>query len=249
MFDTHFHLYEEDDFNTIYQSALQVGVDHFLLAGTDIEDSKLYTEIAREFEGVYCGIGAHPHEAGAIDSLEEFAKLAASNTDVIKAISEVGLDYFYDHSDRDSQRKVFNDFIDLANDFNLPVVVHCRDAEEDCYEILKSNPPKNGFTLHCFTGTPEWAEKFLELGAYFSVGGILTFNKAQNVRDTFAVIPDDRYFLETDSPYLAPVPYRGKRNQPAYLTGTVAKIAELRDQTKEEVRRNTTENAKKFFRI
>lgn len=249
MFDTHFHLNEEDDFATIYQSANQVGVTHFLLAGTDLEDSTKYAEIANNYDNVYCGVGVHPHEAATIDDIKPFFELISQNKEVVLAISEVGLDYFYEHSDRESQRKVFIDFINLANNFDLPVVIHCRNAEEDCYEILTTNPPKNGFTLHCFTGTPEWGKKFVELGAYFSVGGILTFNKAQNVRDTFKIIPDDRYFLETDSPYLSPVPFRGKRNQPAYLTGTVKKIAELRDQTEEEIKQTTSENAKRFFKI
>jgi len=249
MFDTHFHLYEEDDFKAIYQSARQVGVDYFFLAGTDYEDSEFYANLAQDYEGVYCGVGVHPHEAEKVKSMAPFNELISRNRNVVKAVSEVGLDYFYSHSGHDVQKKVFNDFITLANRNELPVVVHCRDAEADCYDILTSNPPQFGFTLHCFTGTAEWAEKFVELGANFSVGGIITFNKAQNVRDTFAVIPDDRYFLETDSPYLSPVPYRGKRNQPAYITGTVKKIAELRNQTEEEIKQLTTENARRFFKI
>ncbi len=250
MFDTHMHVYKDDDnFAEIYENSVANGVTRMLLAGTNLEDCGYYISLAKAYEGVVCGVGVHPHDADNFSSIEPYAELVQNNPDVVKAISEVGLDYFYDYADRTKQKEVFREFIQLANKFQLPVVVHCRNAEADCYEILQEIKPENGFVLHCFTGTKEWAEKFVELGAYFSVGGIITFNKAQNVRDTFEAVPDDRFFLETDSPYLAPVPFRGKRNQPAYIPAIAKFIAELRGQTQEAVAERTTEIAKRFFKL
>ena len=246
MFDAHFHLTEEDNFEEIYQKGIEAGVNYFMLAGTDSIDSKQYIELAEQYDCTFACVGMHPHEADTFDGIEKYRELACSS-DKVKAIGEVGLDFFYDHSDREQQMKVLREFVALATELNLPLVIHCRDAEEDCYEILKDFSGR--FLLHCFTGTAEWAEKFLELDAYFTVGGIITFKKAENVRETFKVIPDDRFFLETDSPYLSPVPFRGKRNQPAYISGTVTKVAEIRGWTTEETVARTSATAKAFFDI
>jgi len=249
MFDTHLHTYKDDNFAEIYQSAKAAGVNKFLLAGTTYDDCLLYSQLAKEFDGVYFGVGVHPHDAENFENIESYETVVDENREKVIAISEVGLDYFYELSNREAQKKVFIEFINLANRKQLPVVIHCREAEADCYEILKVHPPKYGFVLHCFTGSKDWAEKFLALGAYFSVGGVITFKKSDNVREMFTAIPNDRFFLETDSPYLSPVPFRGKKNQPAHIPTIAAYIAELRGLTIEEVKTITNQTAHKIFGV
>ncbi len=247
MFDTHLHIYEDDDFDKIVSDAHAVGVDKLLLAGTNLEDSTRYCGLSKAHDGVFCGVGVHPHDAEKFEGIEPFEKLARENNENVIAVSEVGLDYFYELSNREAQKPVFIEFIKLANRLKLPLVIHCREAEADCYEILKAHPPEHYFVLHCFTGTKEWAEKFVELGAYFSVGGVLTFKKSDNVREMFTAIPNHRFCLETDSPYLSPVPFRGKRNQPAHVVAVAKYIAGLREMSEEELIAMTSKVASKLF--
>ena len=249
MFDTHLHTYKDDDFNETYQAAQTAGVHKFLLAGTTYQDCLHYSQLANQYDGVYFGVGVHPHDAENFEGIEIYEAVVDENPETVIAISEVGLDYFYELSNRDAQKKVFIEFINLANRKQLPVVIHCREAEADCYQILQEHPPKHGFVLHCFTGSKDWAEKFLALGAYFSVGGVLTFKKSDNVREMFTAIPNDRFFLETDSPYLSPVPFRGKKNQPSHIPAIAAYIAELREVTTEEVKTITNQTAFKIFGV
>jgi TatD DNase family protein len=249
MFDTHLHTYKEDNFTEIYETAVKAGVHRFLLAGTNYQDCQLYSQLAQNFPGVYFGIGVHPHDAEQFEGIECYEKLLQANTNKVIAISEVGLDYFYERSNREAQKKVFIEFIKLANRSKLPVVIHCREAEADCYDILRQNPPKHGLVLHCFTGSKTWAEKFLELGAYFSIGGVITFKKSENVREMFTAIPNDRFFLETDSPYLSPVPFRGKKNQPAHIPAIAEFVANLRGLSTQEIQTITNQNASKIFGV
>lgn len=247
-FDTHFHLGEGDDFATIYQTARDAGVTRFVLSGTETEDSRVYRDLANQYEGVYSTVGCHPHESDHCHDLSIYRDLAVSSDKVV-AIGEVGLDYFYEYSDRVQQRRVFEQFIDLAEELKKPLVIHCRNAEADCRDILKDRQPSVPWVLHCFTGSRAWGEAFMELGGYITVGGILTFKRAEDVREMFSVVPDDRFFLETDSPYLAPVPFRGKRNQPAHVVHVANKVAELRGWSVEDTVARTTQTARQFFGI
>ncbi|MEA2011711.1 MAG: TatD family hydrolase [Verrucomicrobiota bacterium] len=249
MFDTHLHIYKEDDFEKIYNDATAHGVRAMLLVGTDYEDSAFLSELCKPYKNVYSSVGVHPHEADKYVNadLNNFKKLVEEN-DKIKAIGEVGLDFYYSHSNEENQILIFKKFINIANSLSLPVIVHCRDAYEALWKILNEKPPEK-FLIHSFTGTTEWAEKYISMGAYFSFNGIMTFKKAQNVRDVFSVIPEDKFFAETDSPYLAPTPFRGKKNNPSYIAKIIECIATERNWSMGKTIDITTSNAKSFFDV
>ena len=170
----------------------------------------------------------------------------------VRAVGEIGLDYFYDNSPRQIQREVFSVFLDLANEVGMPAIIHIRDAHEDAYEILEdfcgkwshSRPP---FVVHCFSGDTKWAKRYIDLGGYLSFTGIITFPRAEEIREAMREVPLDHLMFETDSPYLAPVPMRGKRNQPAYLPHIVEYAAEYLGMDADELAATTTSNGIRFF--
>ncbi|OGV57517.1 MAG: hypothetical protein A2X45_18335 [Lentisphaerae bacterium GWF2_50_93] len=256
LFDTHFHYYPEDAAVKDYaEKARRAGVRYLLATGANLLESRIARDFANQNADCWFSAGVHPHGADAfkedISIFQEFIKEPK-----MLAIGEVGLDYFYENSDRVSQKKVFSAFSEMALDNKFPLIVHCRDkndseeAYSDSYGILADFSRKGGsFVLHCFTGTDEWCRKFLDLGAFISVGGIVTFPKAANVRQLLKIIPDDRLLLETDSPYLAPVPHRGKRNHPEYLAVVAKYVAGQKGVTEDELAGFTTANAFKFFKI
>lgn len=248
-FDTHLHLYAEDDARAVFDEARAAGVTRFLVAGTQLDDSRRAARIASEYPGVVACAGVHPHDAAAFDgNVGPFREILGQPG--VVAVGEVGLDYYYDRSPRETQRVVFGRFLELAAELDMPVVVHCRDAYEDCLPILVDAAAEGvPLLLHSYTGPPGWAEKALELGAYFSCNGICTFPKASNVRDALAVIPLERLLLETDAPYLAPVPFRGKRNRPAYVVHVAVALARERTCDPHHIAHVTTANALRFFRI
>ncbi|MCK5845495.1 MAG: TatD family hydrolase, partial [Victivallales bacterium] len=197
--------------------------------------------------------GTHPHDAESnVNEVDKFSCLLKKES--CRAVGEIGLDYFYENSDRGKQIQVFKKFLGLSLSFELPAIVHCRDADdsetayEDAGALLKPFAAAGGrFVVHCFTGTTHWAEKFLEWGAYIGITGIVTFPKAENVREVAAMIPNERLLLETDSPYLAPVPFRGKTNHSKYLPVVAEKIAEVRNTDPAEIAATTTRNAFELF--
>lgn len=255
-FDTHFH-YRESDFPPAeyYAVSLRASVPWLLACSSDYEDACRAAAFAEKFDKVFFAAGVHPHEASNLDvDVSEFAVFAGKSR--FAAIGEIGLDFYYETSDRKSQIRVFSDFLDLSLKLNVPAIVHCRDkdssfdAYESAYSLLKPFSEKGGrFVIHCFAGSREWAEKFGALGAMFGVGGIITFNKAQELRDIIASIPMANILLETDAPYLAPVPNRGKVNHPSMLPFTAKKLAEMKGISIEECALATTENAFRFFCI
>ncbi len=212
-------------------------------------------KLAEQYDGVYATIGIHPHEA-ALATPADFDELVAlSRHPKIVGWGEIGLDYFYDHSPRDVQQKVFLQQMELAAAARLPIIIHCRPSDnsenawDDTLRLLRENWAPTGLrgVMHCFTGTVEHARAALDLGFVISFAGNITYPKAQNIRDAATMVPLDRMFLETDSPYLAPVPHRGKRNEPAFVREVATQISQLRTLTSEEIGAITTTNFHTFF--
>ena len=245
-FDTHLHLYGEDIPAALFMRARTQGVHRFNIIGTDLASSRAALEVARETEGAVASVGVHPHEAESSVDIDRFRPLLADASAV--AVGEIGLDYHYEYASRSAQQRVFAAFLELSAETGKPAVVHCRDAYEDCLTILRDVVvPEQRIEIHSYTGTPHWVEKALALNAFFSVNGIVTFKKADNVRESLGAIPLDRLLLETDAPYLAPVPVRGKRNEPAYLPHIGRRVASLKGVDVEMLATTTTQNALSFF--
>lgn len=214
-------------------------------------------KLAEQHDGVYATVGIHPHEA-ALAKLEDFDQLTElTRHPKVVAWGEIGLDYYYDHSPRDVQERVLIQQMELAKVANLPIIIHCRPSDhstnawDDTLRLIREHWSSTGLggVMHCFGGTVEHARASLDLGFMISFAGNVTYPKAQNIRDAAAMVPSDRLFIETDSPYLAPVPHRGKRNEPTFVTHVAAHIAQLRGVSAEEIGRRTTENFYKFFRL
>jgi TatD DNase family protein len=204
--------------------------------------------IAERFPNVYCSVGTHPHHADEEDGITAAELIDLTKHPKVAALGEAGLDYFYEHGSRDAQARGFRAHVAAARTTGLPLVIHTRDADEDCGRILEEEMGKGAFraVLHCYTGGRELAMKAISLGLSISFTGILTFKKSQALRDLAAELPADRVMVETDAPYLAPGKFRGKRNEPSYVVETARVLAETRGVSLEEVSRQTTEN---FFRL
>ncbi len=254
LFDTHFHVGGDVDLNEYYDKSREQNVEYFMSVGADYEESIKSKFFANNFENVWYTAGAHPHHAK--DCYDSIAMFDEFEGEKLKAVGEIGLDYFYENSDRKVQRKVFEMFLESGLKKNLPVVIHCRDkdnedgAYSDCFSMVQDFVKDGGrFEVHCYTGEKSWMEKFIDLGGYIGVTGIITFPRAQNVRDLIPHIPNDRLLLETDAPYLAPVPYRGKTNSSAYIIEVARKVASEKVMPIEELVQMTTKNAHTFFNI
>ncbi|NMA43336.1 MAG: TatD family hydrolase [Oligosphaeraceae bacterium] len=242
------HLRPGDAAAEFFSQARTQGVSSFLLAGTSLQDAEFVCSQAAVEEGVYAAVGLHPHEASQFEAsqLEQYA--AFLTRPKVVAVGEVGLDYHYNHSAPEMQRLAFKAFLQLSLHTQKSLIIHCRDAFDDCYSIVKEQwNPGLRFVLHSFTGDVPEAEKWLELGAYISFNGMLTFKKADNIRCSLQAVPLERLLLETDSPYLAPEPYRGKSNCSAYLPKIAEKMAAIKELPLQELARITTENAKRLF--
>lgn len=243
-FDNHCHLTSLDvDPAEIVAEANNGGVDRLLTVGCTVEDSARAIEIAAGFDNVWATAGVHPHEAE--DGIEGLVELL--DTGSVVAVGECGLDYHYDHSPRAAQRVVFEQQIALAFERDLALVIHTREAWDDTFAILDDVgiPPRTVF--HCFTGGPAEAEQCLSRGGHLSFSGIVTFPSAQDLRDAAMITPQDRLLVETDSPYLAPVPHRGKKNRPALVSVVGEAIADLRGWSYDETASATTANALALF--
>ena len=257
LFDTHAHLGDDGcpDEAAYYRRAEEAGVPWILLCGSDLESSRRAAEFALHFDRVFFAAGLHPldivkHPCEA-EAFETFA-----GDPRFAAVGEIGLDYFYERDTREEQLKVFQKFLDLALRLDRPAIIHTRDVDgstqayDDAYELLSAFAGAGGrFVLHSFAGSIADFERFDALGAYFGCGGMVTFRKADNIRALALRYPEDRLLLETDSPYLAPVPFRGKENHPEYLPWTAHALAALRGWSMQRTVNLTTSNAKRFFRI
>jgi len=256
LFDSHFHFYSTEGTPQEYWERIKIPeLAYAMAAGADYQESQLAQKFAQEIDGAWFGCGVHPHNADQyISDISMFNEFRHERK--LAAIGEIGLDYYYETSDRKNQQIVMEKFLALALDWELPAIIHCRDlderedAYEDTYGRLRDFANAGGeMTVHCFAGTTEWAKKFLDLGAYLGVTGMVTFPKAENIRSAVKYIPNDRILLETDSPYLAPVPYRGKTNHPGYLIKVAEKVAEVKNCAAEEIAEFTTANAARLFKL
>jgi TatD DNase family protein len=241
LIDSHCHINDpkfDEDREAMIERALAAGVDTMLVIDAP--------EFAERHPFLFATIGVHPHEAGSATE-ETFARMRdlASHPKVL-AVGEIGLDYHYDFSPRDVQRRVFDRQLEIAAEFRKPVVIHTRDAWEDTLAHMPA-PPYGG-VMHCFTGTAEQAQQAVERGFHLGIGGVLTFPKAEELRPAIRLVPEDRLLLETDCPYLAPAPHRGKRNEPAFLVETAHRLAELRGTSFETIAALTTANFHKLMR-
>lgn len=239
--DSHCHLYDTRgaDVGDVIESARAAGVTKMITIGCDAATTQQAVDIAARYEGVYATAGLHPHEAvHGVETIRHFF----DDPNVI-AVGEAGLDYFYEHSPRAQQRVAFADQIHIAHERSLPLVVHARDAWDDTFDVFAAEGVPERTIFHCFTGGPEEARRCLDLGAYLSFSGIVTFKTATDLQAAAKLCPADRMLAETDSPYLAPIPHRGTTNRPEYVTVVVQALAELRGVPLDEVRRATVENA------
>ena len=239
--DSHCHLYETRGvaLDDVIAGARAAGVTTMINVGCDAATTARSIEIAETYDGVFATAGLHPHEARfGVETILPFLDHPA-----VIAVGEAGLDYYYDHSPRPDQRVAFAAQIQLAHERRLPLVIHSRDAWDDTFDVLAAEGVPSSTIFHCFTGGPDEARRALELGAYLSFSGIVTFPSATGVHEAAVLCPDDRLLAETDSPYLAPVPHRGRTNQPAYVTHVVHRLAELRNQPLSVVRDATGANA------
>ncbi len=257
LIDTHVHLDDlryDADRETVFQRAKDAGVGAFITIGCDVSTSTSAVKIANEHSNVYATVGVHPHEVKRIEPhwYEELRELAQQPK--VVAFGEIGLDFHYDHSPRETQRQQFREQIRLAKSLNLPLVIHTREAQEDTMTILREEQAESvGGVFHCFSGDPWLAKEALDLGFYLSFSGIITFRNATLLREVILTVPDDRLLIETDAPYLTPVPFRGKRNESAYVKYVAEQIAELKYQDSttglEQVSELTTNNAKRLFNL
>jgi TatD DNase family protein len=253
LIDSHCHLDEERfyaDREAVIARALAAGVTRMVTIGASggMQANHDAIALAARHAGIFATVGIHPHEASVVSPgvIDELARLARGPK--VVAIGETGLDYYYDHSPRPVQREVFRQFIQLAHMLRLPIVVHLRDAYEDALTILREeNAAETGGVMHCFSGDRAQAKSVLDLGFDISFSGAVTFKNADELRAVARMVPADRFLVETDAPFLAPVPYRGKRNEPAYVVHTAAAVAEARGQTLEEIADVTRTNTERRF--
>ncbi len=252
LIDTHAHLnfsqFADDTIENILARAKAVGVQKVINVGADLTSSKDSVALASKHEAIYASVGIHPHDVMTVtdEHLKELAELSKSPK--VVAIGETGLDYFKYDGDRQKQQDIFRAQLRLAKERALPVIIHDRDAHADVLAILKEFAPLKG-VMHCFSGDVAFARSVLELGMLISFTGNITFPKAQNLRDVVAAIPLEKMMVETDCPFMAPVPYRGQRNEPAYVLEIAKKIAEVKDLALDDVARITTANAKTLFSL
>ncbi len=249
--DSHCHL-DFSDFGVeaadVITRAKSAGVGVMQTICTKLTEFPNVLKVAESYDDIYASVGVHPHEAEPEGNFTESDLHKLTQHKKVIGIGETGLDYYYEHSQKEPQKISFLKHIHVAQETELPLIIHTRDAEEDTLEILTAEMQKKKFTglLHCFTGTQKLADAALELGLYISISGIVTFKNAVDLQNTVRTIPLERLIIETDAPYLAPVPMRGKRNEPAYLTHTAQFIAKLRGITVEDLAEATTQN---FFRL
>jgi TatD DNase family protein len=238
----------DKDRDSVIRSAFQSGIEAIITVGTDIESNNQAIKLAREYDRVYCTVGVHPHDAKDFTE-ESYGKLKEwTALEKVVAVGETGLDYHYDHSPRDVQRKVMQRHLALAVESGLPAVIHSREAREDTLGILRESGLKKG-VMHCFSGDLDMAETVMSMGLYVSVAGPVTFKKAKRLKEIVRNIPDDYLLIETDAPYLAPEPMRGKRNEPAYVAHVAREAAYLKGVSVEDIARITSVNARRLFDI
>lgn len=251
LFDTHAHLLDErfdEDRQELIAGFAKSGVELVMECATDAEAIPKALELAHAHENIYCALGVHPHSAEEYDDVVENLIRTHAQDRKVLAVGEIGLDYYYDFCPKDLQKEVLSRQLCLAQELQLPVSLHSREATQDMLEILAAEHCDNG-VMHCFSGSVDTAKILLDRGLYLGIGGTLTFKNAVKPIEVVRYAPLDRMLLETDSPYLAPVPFRGKRNDPTRTAIVAEKIAEIKGLDAEEVAERLLENGKRLFRI
>ena len=253
MIDSHCHLDHEpliSDLSNVIQRSKNVGIKKLLTISTSLESFSKIKEIINKDDIIYGTIGIHPHESEKdIIKSDEIIKILKSNNKII-GVGETGLDFYYNHSDKNKQINSFREHIEASIQSEMPIIVHSRNAEEDTFRILNDYKNKNlKILMHCFTGSREFSKKLLTLDSYFSASGIITFKNSIDLQDTFKSLPLDKILIETDSPFLAPIQKREKKNEPSYIDFTAKKLSEILKITKLELIEITTNNFNKLFSI
>jgi len=254
MIDSHCHLdhsplYEK--LNEIVNRAELSGVGCLLTISTSLKSFEMVKRIIIKYKNIYGSIGIHPHEAKDHINVDKKMLISLRNeNNKIIGIGETGLDYYYQNSNKLIQKKKFVEHIEAAIDLDLPIIVHSRNAEIDTFRILNDFSSRNPkILMHCFTGSPDFSKKMLNLGAYISLSGIITFNKSKELQETASLIPNDRLLIETDSPFLAPIPKRGSTNEPSFIKYTAMKLAEIKQTSYDDLIVYTSNNFNKLFSL
>ncbi|MGL4606995.1 MAG: TatD family hydrolase [Eubacteriaceae bacterium] len=254
LIDSHAHLDDEKfdiDREAVLKRAKENGVEFIINPASDEGSSRRGIALSKKYPMIYTTVGIHPHDAKDYVS-EKHGELLREwgRIEKVRAIGEIGLDYHYDFSPREVQKVVFVEQMNIAKEVGLPIVIHNRESMEDMQRILKEHfDPAYGGVMHSYSGSVEMAKVFLDMGLYLSISGTLTFKNARKLPEVVKIVPLDRLLVETDSPYLTPIPHRGKRNEPSYVSFVAKEIARIRGMTPEEVGEITSENAKNFFKI
>ncbi|KNF09816.1 hydrolase, TatD family [Gottschalkia purinilytica] len=253
LIDSHAHLDDkrfDDDRDKLIKGLEKSGVELVINPGADVSSSVKAVSMAQEYDNIYAAVGVHPHDSKDMDESTIEILRSLAKKDKVIAIGEIGLDYHYDNSPRDIQKKWFKEQIKLAKELSLPIIVHEREAGQEVYDIIKQEADGNLLgVIHCFSGSLEMAKKYIELGFYISFAGPVTFKNAKKPKEVAKEIPLERLLIETDSPYMSPEPYRGKRNDPSYVRYIAEMIAELKDISFNELVKITNENTKRLFNI
>ncbi len=253
--DSHCHLDMTnygDKLADVLHHAQKNRVKKIITIGIDIQSSRAAVKLAQKYQEIFPSIGIHPHDVANITekTYEEIRLLFRQHKEIIAGYGEIGLDYAKMYSEKEIQKDHFAKQLNLAHEFQLPIIIHCRDAQNDLLEILKTHAPfEHGGVIHCFSGDMEFAQQVLALGFYISIPGIVTFKNANELKEVAAKIPLTKMLIETDGPFLAPVPFRGKRNEPAYIAYTAEHIAQLRGVSIDEIAQATSQNAETLFSI
>ena len=252
IFNTHTHLNSSDLYDIhekLIKNANEYNVNKMVVVGFDLESSKKAVEIANKYPNIYASVGICPTEIRTNEDIlyDEYEKLLTNKK--VVAIGEVGLDYYYDTTDKNKQEECLLKFIELANKYDLPIIIHSRDALDDTLRMLKENPVKRKGIMHCYSGSAEYAKEFVKIGYYISLAGPVTFKNARVPKEVAKEISLDNLLVETDDPYLAPHPHRGKRNEPRNVTFVVDEIARIKEVPYEEVATKTYKNALEVFNI
>ncbi|MBI5847712.1 MAG: YchF/TatD family DNA exonuclease [Nitrospirae bacterium] len=238
----------DPDREEVIQRAREAGLEALITIGSDLEGTLAGVRLAELHDFIYCAVGIHPHEAKDFTDQTYSLLRELTQKEKVIAIGETGLDFHYDHSPRDQQKKVFRKQLELANETGLPIIIHSREADKDTLDLVSESGIRHGL-FHCFSGDAAMAEQVMALGLSISIAGPVTFKKAVGLQEVARMVPDDYLLIETDAPYLTPAPFRGKRNEPAYILHTAKKIAELRGISLQDLSRITTLNAKRLFAI
>ena len=252
MIDSHCHLDHEpllENLDEVIKRSKDVGITKLLTICTTLDSFNRIKEIIKKDPMIYGTFGIHPHETNNNLSVDKnFIINEVNKNEKIIGVGETGLDFFYDHSDREIQISCFKAHIEAAIELNRPIIIHSREAEDDTYQILKSFKSQGlKILMHCFTGSASFADKLLDLDAFFSASGIITFKNSLELQNTFKNIPLEKLLVETDSPFLAPIPMRGKKNEPSFIKYTIKKLSNLRSLTEKEIVKITTNNFNTLF--